>query len=304
MDWSTFPSLTSLRAFEAAARNGSYSVAGRELNVSHSAVAQQVKSLEDFLGCKLVGRAGRGIALTDQGKSLIQQISLGFGLVRNAIDVLNTSEAEKPLNITMTPCFAVSWFLPKLPMFRSEHPDIDLVVNPTYEKIDLSTSDCDLAIRFGSGNWDSVQSEMLVPSDFVIVASPDLIGDNWTGDAEDLLRMPWLQELGTDEIIEWLLEQGFSMPRKAQITELPGYMLLTALRNGQGAAATARVCVEDDLSSGRLKLLHEQPQNSPTGYHVVSIDRPRRPSLQKFYNWIKRMALIDSQQDKNTAPAS
>ncbi len=287
MDWTRFPPLTGLRAFEAAARNLSFSAAGRELNVSHAAVAQQVKSLESHLGLRLVRRAGRGIAPTPEGALLAGQLTESFGQMAEALRGLTAAEQERPLHVTMTPSFAVSWFLPRMQLFRIAHPGIDLVVNPTVEAIDFASSDCDVAIRFGSGGWQGVEYELLLPSGFVIVASPDLVGKDWRGPPEDLLKFPWLQELGTEEVKLWLAEQGIEMPARAQITDLPGYMVLTALRNGQGVAAAARVFVEDDLAAGHLVALHEEPDDLSAGYYLVWRAGIQRPALKHFLRWIR-----------------
>jgi LysR family glycine cleavage system transcriptional activator len=287
MDWNRFPPLTSLRAFEAAARNLSLSAAGRELNVSHAAVAQQVKALESHLGLRLVQRAGRGIAPTPEGVLLAEQLTESFGQMADAIGGLTAVEAERPLHVTMTPSFAVSWFMPRMQLFRIAHPGVDLVVNPTVEMVDFTSSDCDVAIRFGSGGWQGVEYELLLHSGFVIVAAPELVGEGWQGDPEDLLNFPWLQELGTKEVKVWLAAQGIEMPAKAQITDLPGYMVLTALRNGQGVAAAARVFVEDDLAAGHLVALHEEPDDMAAGYYLVWRTGIQRPALKHFLRWIR-----------------
>ena len=129
-------------------RNQSYSAAGRELNVSHAAVSQQVKALEAHTGLRLVQKAGRGIAPTAEGAVLAARLTESFGQVAETLDDLVSAETERPVHVTMTPSFAVSWFLPRMPMFRVAYPDIDLVVNPTVGLIDLANTECDLAISF------------------------------------------------------------------------------------------------------------------------------------------------------------
>ena len=85
IDWRSFPSLTSLRAFEAAARSCSFSVAARALNVTHAAVAQQVRALESELGRELLYREGRGLALTAEGARLLAALSEGFRTIEQAL---------------------------------------------------------------------------------------------------------------------------------------------------------------------------------------------------------------------------
>lgn len=294
MDWTSLPPLSSLRAFEAAARNESFSAAGRELNVSHAAVAQQVRSLEAHLGLRLAERAGRGIAMTPEGLMLADRLTGGFGQIADALRLLSAEEAGRPIHVTMTPAFAVSWFMPRMQLLRAAHPDIDLMVNPTAEVISFSDGSCDVAIRFGSGGWDRLQSEPLVSSNFVIVAAPELVPESWNGKLEDLLGLPWLQELGTAEVQRWLDSLGIERPPPAHITSLPGYMVLGAIRAGQGIAATARAFVEDDLAVGRLVVLYEPPGGVSSGYHLVWRKGIQRPALKQFLSWIRRTAREDA----------
>ena len=290
MDWSTLPTLTSLRAFEAAARNKGYSAAGRELNVSHVAVAQQVRALEAHLGIRLASRAGRGIALTPDGAALADDLRQGFGQVAEAVRKLTTSESQRPIHITMTPAFAMSWFMPRLQQFRDAHPEIDLVVNPTAEIVDVIGAGYDVAIRYGSGDWPELESEPLVESNFVIVGASSLIGGIWKGDVRDLVHLPWLQEAGTDEIGRWIESQGIEMPPPSHITDLPGYMLLQALRDGQGIGAMTHALVKGDVDSGRLVILYENTERDNSGYHLVWRRGIQRPALKVFLRWVRQAA--------------
>ena len=57
MKWSHFPSLTGLKAFEAAARNRNYSVAGRELNVSHAGNLWYITKCNNTVRCNISSQA-------------------------------------------------------------------------------------------------------------------------------------------------------------------------------------------------------------------------------------------------------
>ena len=290
MDWNRFPPLSSLRAFEAAARNLNFTAAGRELNVTHAAIAQQVRGLEAHIGIRLVERDGRGIRLTAEGSLLQLSLEDGFGRIGDALDALGTAEDERPLNVTMTPSFAVSWFMPRLERFRAAYPDIDLVINPTADTIDLAEGGCDVAIRYGSGGWKGLEVDLLVPSTFVIAAAPALVGKDWQGEPADLLKLPWLQEFGTHEVRDWMNRQDIAMPRHTHVTVLPGYMVLDALRRGQGIAATARALVADDLDAGRLVILHEESGELPVGYYLARRPGIQRTAVKHFTRWILREA--------------
>ncbi|MEM9634748.1 MAG: LysR family transcriptional regulator [Pseudomonadota bacterium] len=289
MDWRTLPSLNSLRAFAAVAEEKSLSAAGRELNVTHAAVSQQVKSLETFLGLQLVVREGRGIALTPEGEQLFRGISSGFEAIQDTVDELLHQDVGRPLNITMTPSFAISWLMPRINDFRLKHQDIELMLNPTAENIELKPGGVDLAIRFGRGDWPGLESELLFKTNFVVVGATRLVGDCGIKKPEDILEYPWLQEYGTNELVIWLEKQGIVPKGKLNITHLPGYMVLEGIRRGEGISATAEVFVEADIAAGNLKVLFRDAVYTGSGYHLLTRPGVNRPPLKAFMSWIRQM---------------
>ncbi len=287
MNWRDLPSLNSLRAFAAVAETGSLSKAGTSLNVSHAAISQQVRGLETRLGVQLIEKQGRGIALTAQGLIFARDLTAGFETIAQAVSALSDEDTTRPLQVTMTPMFAVTWLMPRISDFRHQHPEIELMLNPTVEVVALAPGGVDIAIRASSGRWPGMISERLVDTDFVVVAATSLIGDRQINEPKDLLDLPWLQELGTNEVSRWLADQGVIVPERMSISHLPGYMVLEGLRNGDGVAATARAFVEPDVKAGRLRVLFENARNE-TGYYMVTRPGVMRPPLKAFVTWLKR----------------
>ncbi len=296
MDWRGIPSLNSLRAFSAVAGSLSFSRAGAELNVSHAAISQQVRALEAHLGTALVERKGRGITLTAEGRELANSLETAFRGIRTAIDRLGDIRSTRPLQVTMTPAFAVSWLMPRISDFRLEHPDIELMLNPTPDVVELAEGGVDVAIRFGDGKWKGLESELLLATTFVIVAARALVGDREFADPEQLVDYPWMQELGTNELSLWMQRQGVIAPRKLDITHLPGYMVLDGVRRGHGVTATARAFLEGDIAAGNLRVLFEDARPG-SGYYIVKRPGVMRPPLKAFVAWLKRHA-----QDSSSSP--
>jgi len=287
MDWRTLPSLGSLRTFTAVAETKSLSAAGRELNVTHAAVSQQVKGLEQFLGLKLMVREGRGIALTPEGRQLYQGLSEGFATILETVGELLREDLSRPLNITTTPSFAISWLMPRISDFRHKHPDIELMINPTADVVELRPGGVDLAVRFGKGDWPGLEAEIFIPTNFAIVGADCLIKDKKIEQPEDILQFPWLQEYGTNELTVWLESQGVVPKGKLNITHLPGYMVLEGLRRGDGISATAKTFIEAEVKAGSLKILFEEGVYPGTGYHLVTRPGVKRPPLKAFLGWLR-----------------
>ncbi len=289
MDWRSLPSLGALRAFAALAETGSFARAGAALNVSHAAISQQIRALEDQLGIALLDREGRSAVLTPEGAQLAAALDRAFDDIRRAVDELTGVDATRPLQVSATPAFAMSWLMPRLSEFRHEHPEVGLMLNPTTELVSLGPGGIDVAIRYGDGNWRGVQVELLLPTTYVLVGAPSLIGDRSIIEPNDILDLPWLQELGTSEMSSWLRDRGVLAPRTESVIHLPGHMVLEGLRNGDGVSLTTTAVVERELASGRLKVLFEDPR-SDLGYFIVTRPGVMRPPLKAFVAWLRRHA--------------
>jgi LysR family transcriptional regulator, glycine cleavage system transcriptional activator len=302
VDWRNLPSLGALRAFAALAETGSLAKAGAALNVSHAAISQRVRALEAELGVALAVRDGRRTALTPEGARLAAALEAAFTDIRRAVDELTGGDAARPLQVSSTSAFTSSWLMPRISEFRHEHPDIQIMVNPTAEVVELSPGGIDVAIRYGRGGWRGLESELLVPTTYVLVAAPALIGDRRITEPHDILDLPWLQELGTSEISGWLRERGVIAPKTGNIIHLPGHLVLEGLRNGEGVSLTTTAVVERELASGRLRVLFEEAQPG-LGYYIVTRPGVMRPPLKAFVAWLRRHARSRAGAAAASAPA-
>ncbi|WP_455374417.1 LysR substrate-binding domain-containing protein [Limibacillus halophilus] len=291
MDWTRMPPLSTLRSFEAAARHLSFSEAGKEMNVTHAAVAQQVRRLEQWLTLSLIYREGRGLALTEEGRFLSARLSQGFAQLSEALEELEEREAGRPVNISMTPSFATSWLMPRLSRFRERRPDVELMLSPSARLVDMKKDGFDLAIRFGRGDWEGLEVEPLLPARFCVVAAKSLLKGRKVEKPEDLADLPWLHETGLDEIGIWLRNRGLedvrSIRSKHGITHLPGHMVLQALRDGQGVACTASVFVEEELKQGKLVSLFDTAEEEGTAYFLARLPGPVRSQTQAVIDWLR-----------------
>ncbi|MEQ9674896.1 MAG: LysR family transcriptional regulator [Roseovarius indicus] len=286
IDWIALPPLSALRAFAALAERRSVTKAGEQLNVSHAAVSQQIRTLETHLGLSLVDRSGRQLELTPEGCQLAEALTEGFGTIFRTIQMLTGADAARPLQISTTQLFASTWLMPRLLDFQTKHPGIDLMVNPTAEISDPAPGGVDLCLRFGDGNWPGLEAEMLVPADIVITAAPSLVGECGEIEPADLLQFPWLQELGTNESMDWLRSHGVTEGCVKSLTHVPGNLMLEGARAGQGVISTAMSSVEADVKAGRLRVLFRDA--GETGYHIVTRPGILRPPAKAFLQWLRR----------------
>lgn len=286
MEWRKIPPLGALRAFAAFADKGSVVEAGAALNVSHAAISQQLRALEQHLGMSLLDRSGRSLTLTADGQDLADAALLGLGAIERVVQQLTKEEEHRPLHISLTPSFASAWLMPRLSGFRTAHPEIDVILSPTPELVTIEPGGVDVAIRFGLGKWPGLDVERLFKSKLVIIASPELVGSEVYDDPTELAAFPWLNELGSSEAANWLRSTGVVDARTAGLVELPGNLILDGVRNGQGIGVSVREFIEPDLEAGRLRVLFEE--DIDTGYFIVTRPGAKRPQLRAFLKWLRK----------------
>ncbi|QAX28513.1 LysR family transcriptional regulator [Leisingera sp. NJS204] len=291
MDWLNMPPLAALRAFAAFAETGNVVRAGAALNVSHAAISQQLRALEAHMGAALLDRSGRALALTPDGEHLARALHLGFGAIEAAVQEISAAGAARPLHVTCTPTFAAHWLMPRLAGFQAEHPEIDLVLDPRGEIVELKPGGVDIAIRYGDGSWPGLETGMLLQSPMVVIAAGSLLDGRQVASPEDLLDLPWLEELGTSEASRWLESRGVTEALRGPRTRLPGNLLMQAVRAGQGVAVSVREFVAEDLDSGRLLELFTE--GADRGYHIVTRPGVLRREARKLTSWLRRQKKED-----------
>src|SRR6476660_7451680 len=169
------PPLNSLRTFEVAARHLSFTRAGDELFVTAAAVSHQIKTLEESLGLMLFERRPKSLARTDAGRAYLPAIQQAFRQLAEATRKLHASANPTTLKVNIPPTFAVKWLIPRLDCFMKSYPGIDIKVSTTREMVDFTRDDCDLAIRYGRGEYSGLYSELCLPVEVFPVCSPALL---------------------------------------------------------------------------------------------------------------------------------
>jgi LysR family glycine cleavage system transcriptional activator len=181
--------------------------------------------------------------------------------------------------------------MPRLGGFRAQCPEVDLMLHPSVERVALQPGGIELAIRFGKGAWPGFEAALLVETDFVIAGARSLVGDARIEAPEDLLRFPWLQELGTTETNDLLRSYGVTEGRVKSLSQMPGNLLLDGLRQGQGIAATNLTFIEADVARGDIVVLRTDRARG-TGYFLVQRPGVLRPAARAFAQWIRREARL------------
>jgi LysR family glycine cleavage system transcriptional activator len=285
------PSLTALRAFEAAARHRSFSRAAAELHVTPAAVSQLVKQLEDTLKVKLF-RRGKTLALSDAAAAAIPFLSDAFDRLEQAVNRLRGGEAAGPLVVSTPPAFAAHWLIPRLDDFHARHPDIELRLLATRRPVDFEVEDVDLALRFGSGPFPGLHVEKLMTESLLPVAAPavaarikkprDLLACTLLNDesqAVDPTRPDWET---------WLASFGLNPKQPLRLRHFSdANLVIQAAIAKLGIALVWQSLVADALRTGSLVRVLGKSLATDKAYHLVT--PPGHLQLDKvvaFRKWI------------------
>ncbi len=287
--------LNALRAFEAAARHLSISKAADELNVTPAAVSHQVKALEDTLGLSLFRRLNRALMLTDAGQLLLPGLRDGFDALARAVTRIEAEQDHATVTVSTGPSIAAQWLVPRLDRFRRACPDIDLRIDATDRVVDFAREEADVAIRYGTGDYPGLRTELLFTDEIVPVCSVKLCKGppplRQPGDLKDhtLLHVEWgTHKDSATNWHMWLLAAGVTDvdanrgPRFSQES-----MAVQAAIEGHGVALIGSRLIADDLAVGRLVRPFDLSLPSAFATYVVIPESAiSRPKVAAFFDWI------------------
>jgi LysR family transcriptional regulator of beta-lactamase len=248
-------SLSSLRAFEAAARHLSFTQAGLELRVTQAAVSHQIKGLEAILGVPLFRRLPRGLALTDEGQALVPVLSDSFRRIQGVLNKFEDGHFRDIVTIGVVGTFATGWLLARLGNFRDAHPYVDLRVLTNNNRADIAGEGLDFAIRFGDGSWSGLESVKLMEAPLAPVCAPDIARRLST--PGDIGREALLRSYRADEWPRWFAAAGLPCPIIRGFMFDSSVTMAEAAAQGIGVALIPVRMFERDVSQGRLVKLFD-----------------------------------------------
>jgi LysR family transcriptional regulator, glycine cleavage system transcriptional activator len=286
----SMPPLNPLHAFEAAARHLSFTKAAAEMNVTQGAVSRQVKALEDHLGFELFTRTPAGIVLTPGGYAYAAALTDAFDRVARATDELVTARSHTVLTIRSYTTFLVRWLIPLLPDFHVKHPNIEVRLVSASDPVDFQRDNVDLAIRYGSGRWRSLESDLLLTDELFPVCSPKLAAEAGLSSPADLGTCTLLHlKLRRADWPDWLAEAGYPAlePANHLFLEDLGVVYQCAIA-GLGVAIGQAAYVADELAMGRLVAPFDAVLRRTTGYYLVCPkERVGVTKIATFRRWLR-----------------
>jgi|SRR5215217_548382 len=279
------PPFTALRALEAAARHRSYSRAADELNVTHGAVSQQIRRLEEEFGAPLFTRNGNAMNPTEAGLKLANRVAQATRMLRAGIEELAAETLSAPLVISTVHAMAGRWLTHRLSRLPPEIGQIEVKIDAKLSNFVTDGVDC--AIRHGIGPWPGVESQHLFSEHWYPVASPDFLARHPVTGPDDIARAPLLHHTEYPWSL-WFEGQGLetpTLPRGPRFDD--SVVLVDAAIQGLGLALAREFLVEHDVATGRLvRPLPGAVQAAANYTYVWRADSPKLARVLRLRAWL------------------
>jgi LysR family glycine cleavage system transcriptional activator len=280
------PPLTSLRAFEAAARRSSFKAAAEELFVTPTAISHQIRQLEAHLGLRVLERTPRTVRLTAEGSVLYEATASGFAEIARAVAQLR--RRREPAILTLTTAFLSHWMVPRLTELRRLLPHVDLRLHASDAIVDLRSGGVDAAIRYGKGPFAEVNSVPLRDDVFGPVCSPALALSKL-----DDLRQATLIHIDGRQVPapspdwpRWCAEAGLrDVDTLAGVRFPDSTLAVQAAIAGHGVAIVSLVLVADALDAGLLVAPFVPVPRGETYHFACAPDLETRPDIVALRAW-------------------
>jgi LysR family glycine cleavage system transcriptional activator len=290
------PSLSLLRAFEAAARTGSFYEAATELHISPSAVSHAIRKLEQSLGTALFERDGRRIRLSTAGSALMRHVGPAFDDLRRGMDLVST-RGPKVLRVHSAPSFAAQWLTPRLPGFLATHPDIEIRLSAGTDYTRFANDEFDVDIVYGMPSQEGVVilplgeetvTPLCIPKLASLIRKPDDLLRHALIDSDNK-RVRWP---------DWFAANGLTASPPHGMRFDRSFLAISAAVSGIGIALESTRLAEREIANGSLvPILAGKAQDVHYVGHFLVFPRLalRRQTLRVFMEWITKELKIDTQ---------
>ncbi len=284
------PPLTTLSAFEAAARHLSFKNAAEELSVTPGAVSHQIKALEGDLDTALFQRKHRGVDLTEDGKALYEALSSSFSRISKTLGTIRDRASVGKVTVGSTTAVAALWLSPAVIRFWRDMPEVN-VDQLSQDRAFRDRPDVDFFIRYGRDSDASLSHTPLFRDHLVPVASPD-VAERLTGASLDELASQRLIHLESEDRSwttwpEWFQQLGYngSIPIESRVNSYS--VALQLARKGAGLALGWQRLIQPMLQSGKLVAIGPHQLTAPNQFYLVGRpDEDLSEGARALKNWI------------------
>ncbi|MCW8345451.1 LysR substrate-binding domain-containing protein [Vibrio sp. ZSDZ65] len=286
--------LKSIYAFVNVVETGSMSRAADQLNVSHSAVSQAIKTLEIQLGTQLFQRIGRHVTVNSQGKKYYRNVAPAIAEIIKANEEILNKGSDDRMTINMVNSLALHWWIPQVPYLQKALPQLDIRISNRVGTFSLELEGVDIALVYDSiDDWQDYFCEKLAEDDLVLVASPSALTTNPRLSATEMMtRYPAISVANDRRKNDW---QVWCDAHDVDAPESPNNLTFNAsvqaihatIRN-LGVLVTHRQFVKDDIEHGLLVEIGEPIANPLQAfYFVCAPDKLKSKNVARLRHWLQ-----------------
>lgn len=288
------PALNALKAFEVAGTTGSFTRAAEMLNVTQSAVSRQVRQLEEQLGEPLVIRRYHHLDLTSAGRLLLRALHQSFDKIELTVRSIQQKSHLNRLHINAPPTFTCRWLLPRLGRLREQHPNLELCVTTRLQDNLAESSTLDCAIRYGDGEWEGLESSLLMHVKHIAVCSPSLLASVQDQKNIDLNQLTLLHVLAREDLRYLNWQHWLDAAQIKGVATEGGYefdlldLAIDAAIDGLGITIADHHMVARELAEGRLtQVLNVHVDGHQSYWLVTRPEQAEQPHMQLFRRWLQ-----------------
>ncbi|MBE2894117.1 transcriptional regulator GcvA [Spirabiliibacterium falconis] len=284
------PPLNSLKAFEASARLLSFTKAADELFVTQAAISHQIKLLEDYLGLALFVRKNRALVLTDEGQAYFYEVRSILQRLAQVTSKIKAQQSAQHLTIKVPQTFGMAWLVPHLGEFNQRYPQIEVNIQGIDYDESSYIADADVAIFYGRGNWQGLDSHQLFSGKLSILASPDLLAQKPLTALSDLKthnllhihnREHWQNMTAHLNVDDIDIQHGVVFSHT--------FMALQAAIHGQGVVLANTILAQKYINDGLLSEVFLTDVTDPKSFYVVyHSDNKNKAQVIAFVDWISQ----------------
>ena len=282
------PSSNALFVFDAAARNGSFTAAAVELNVTQPAVSRMLGRFEQHLGVRLFDRTAGGAILTEEGELLYRRVLDGFRSIESGlIEIERRRRGTETVTLSLSSAFTTHWLMPRMDKLQRRFPNVDLRFQLISGSLRGPVENVDFGMRFRDqddpdSNGALVMKEVMLP-----ICSPGYRDAHTATEASDGSTVIKLADTPEDWVAQYpgVLTSG-SGPAKALSFSDYAVVVQAALL-GQGITLGWLTVVSHWLLTGTLVPASERIVRTRRICELVNPrNRPLRPVAVEIRDWI------------------
>lgn len=282
------PPIQYLAAFEASARHGSFKAAAEELNITASAISQQIKALEAILGLSLFERRARGIRLNSAGASFYTVAENTIATYKSGFSQFKQQFQSPSLRMTTIPYIANEIIIPNLHRFAELHPDINLIIETSMGIENLADSELDCALRFGIPPWRGGEAKLISKAKSNLVASPKYFAEHPLMSIDDFEHQTIIHTRSDTNDWQRLTDLFNVKVKPKRELHFSSYSAaIKAAEEGLGIAIGLFPTSNASINSGRLVAYAAEHLPLEEAYYLVSNkSRKKEKEYQALFSWV------------------